>query len=87
MTLMKINKGDTLSAIAKRHGTTVKDLMDANPYIKDANKIYAGKSLTLKKKPEVSQDGYKKGRSLRRSGGGGLGVGQALRGWGAVRKK
>jgi LysM repeat protein len=87
MTSMKINKGDTLSAIAKRHGTTVKDLMDSNPDIKDANKIYAGKSLSLKKKPEVSQDGYKKGGSLRRSGGGGLGVGQALRGWGAVRKK
>jgi LysM repeat protein len=84
---MKINKGDTLSAIAKRHGTTVKDLMDANPYIKDANKIYAGKSLTLKKKPEVSQDGYKKGGSLRRASGGGLGVGKALRGYGAVRKK
>jgi len=87
MTSMKINKGDTLSAIAKRHGTTVKDLMDSNPDIKDANKIYAGKSLSLKKKPEDSQDGYKKGGSLRRSGGGGLGVGQALRGWGAVRKK
>lgn len=44
-----IKKGDTLSAIAKAHGTTVKALLAANPEIKDANKIAAGATLNLGK--------------------------------------
>ncbi|WP_225410104.1 LysM peptidoglycan-binding domain-containing protein [Stigmatella hybrida] len=43
----KINYGDTLSGIAKAKGTTVSALMKANPQIKDANKIYAGRSLNI----------------------------------------
>jgi len=43
----KIKSGDTLSAIAKRRGTTVAQIMKANPSIKDKNKIFAGKSLKL----------------------------------------
>lgn len=42
----KIQKGDTLSAIAKRYGTTVQAIAEANG-IKDVNKIYAGDSLTI----------------------------------------
>jgi len=39
-----VRKGDTLTAIAKRYGTTVKALMAKNPQIKNANKIVAGKT-------------------------------------------
>jgi molybdopterin converting factor small subunit len=42
-----IQSGDTLSGIAKKQGTTVADLMKANPTIKDPNLIYAGASLNL----------------------------------------
>ena len=41
-----IQPGDTLSSIAKRHGTSEKRLMEANG-IADPRKIAAGKSLTL----------------------------------------
>jgi len=43
----RIKAGDTLSAIAVRQGTTVADLMAANPQIKDPNRIYAGQSLNM----------------------------------------
>lgn len=42
-----IKSGDTLSAIAKAQGTTVAELMKANPSITNPNMIYAGKSLAL----------------------------------------
>lgn len=42
-----IKKGDTLSGIAQNSGTTVSALMQANPYIKNADKIYAGSTLNL----------------------------------------
>lgn len=44
-----IKRGDTLSAIAKRYGTTVSKLMEANPYITNKNMIYAGKTLQIPK--------------------------------------
>jgi LysM repeat protein len=47
-----------LSGIAKAHGTTVADLMKANPYIKDPNKIYAGAKLNM---PPGAQLGAGKG--------------------------
>ena len=43
----KIKSGDTMSAIAKKRGTTVAEIMKANPSIKDKNKIFAGKSLKI----------------------------------------
>lgn len=43
----QIRPGDTLSGIAARHGTTVSALMRANPQIKNANLIHAGRSLNL----------------------------------------
>ncbi len=42
----KIKKGDTLSAISRKLGISVKDLAEANN-IKDVNKIQAGASLTI----------------------------------------
>lgn len=42
-----IKKGDTLTKIAKANNTTIKDIMAANPQIKDPNKIFAGAKLNL----------------------------------------
>jgi len=47
----KIKKGDTLSQIAQRRGTTVSKIMKMNPGIKDKNKIRAGAGLKLPPKP------------------------------------
>ncbi|MCA2981109.1 MAG: LysM peptidoglycan-binding domain-containing protein [Myxococcaceae bacterium] len=43
----RIVRGDTLSTIARRHGTSVSALMQANPKIRDPNRIFAGDTLTL----------------------------------------
>jgi LysM repeat protein len=42
-----IKSGDTLSALAQQHGTSVDALMKANPKIKDANLIFAGDTLNV----------------------------------------
>ncbi|NLB62336.1 MAG: LysM peptidoglycan-binding domain-containing protein [Clostridiales bacterium] len=42
-----IQKGDTLSKIAKQNKTTIEELLKLNPYITDPNKISAGKTLAL----------------------------------------
>ncbi len=47
MATYKIKSGDTLSGIAKKYNTSVNSLMKLNPYIKNANLIYAGKSINL----------------------------------------
>lgn len=47
MATITIQKGQTLSGIAKSQGTTVDALLKANPSIKDPNKIFAGASLSL----------------------------------------
>ena len=47
MATYKIQSGDTLSGIAKKYNTNVSTLMSLNPYIKNANLIYAGDTLNL----------------------------------------
>lgn len=47
MATVKIKYGDTLSGIARANGTTVAALMQANPNIKDPNRISAGGTLSL----------------------------------------
>lgn len=42
-----IKRGDTLSGLARQHGTTVNELMRLNPNISNPNLIYAGKSLNI----------------------------------------
>ncbi len=44
--LYTVQKGDTLSEIAKIHGTTVKEIVELNQ-IKDANLIYVGQKLRI----------------------------------------
>jgi LysM repeat protein len=53
MATLTIQKGQTLSGIAKSNGTTVDALLKANPSIKDPNKIYAGASLSLPDAPKT----------------------------------
>lgn len=55
MSTYTIKYGDTLSGIAQRNNTTVSNLMSLNPYITNANKIYAGKTLTLPDAQPVAQ--------------------------------
>lgn len=47
-TYYTVKKGDTLTAIAKKYGTTYKKIAADNG-IKDANKIYVGQKLIIKK--------------------------------------
>lgn len=47
MATYKIKYGDTLSGIASKYNTSVNTLMSLNPYITNANKIYAGNTLKL----------------------------------------
>jgi LysM repeat protein len=44
-----VAKGDTLSSIATKYGTSINALMQANPNIKNPNSIQAGSSLNLPK--------------------------------------
>ncbi len=42
-----VKSGDTLSAIANRHDTTVSKILAANPSIKNANSIYPGQRISI----------------------------------------
>ena len=44
---MKIKSGDTLSQIAKKNNISLRDLLSANPSIKNANQIRVGQSIKL----------------------------------------
>lgn len=50
----KIVRGDTLSTIAKRAGTTVDNLMRLNPKIKNKNLIYTNDTLKIKEVKPIS---------------------------------
>ena len=43
-----IKRGDTLSVLAARFGTTVARLMSLNPHIKNANLIYEGDTIRIR---------------------------------------
>lgn len=68
MASIQIQRGDTLSQLAAKHGTTVSALMQANSQIKDADLIYAGAQLNI---PGAS-DGFDSGGTGSRSSGGGM---------------
>jgi LysM repeat protein len=48
-----VKSRDTLSAIAKRYGTTVEALMDANS-IEDASNLHAGEKITIVQPPDFA---------------------------------
>jgi len=54
-TKIKIEKGDTLTSIAKKQGTTVDQLMRKNKQITDPNKIYAGQDITVEETKDASE--------------------------------
>ena len=43
-----IKRGDTLSGIAAKFGTSISKLMSLNPQIKNPNLIYAGKTIRIR---------------------------------------
>lgn len=51
---VRIAKGDTLSSLARRHGTTVEHLRAANPQIRNHHLIHAGDVLNLRMVPGVA---------------------------------
>ena len=88
-----VKSGDTLSEIAKRTGTTLKKLKEANPQIKNIHKIFAGQKIKLPGRTEIyrksvyqgmkkSELSRRKGGVVKRNQGGMIGVGAALRGYG-----
>lgn len=52
-----IQRGDTLWALARKHGVSVDELMKLNPHITDRNKIFAGRVLNLPdaKRPSAAE--------------------------------
>tara|TARA_R100001132_G_C3261621_1_gene85585 strand:- start:360 stop:989 length:630 start_codon:yes stop_codon:yes gene_type:complete len=92
-----IKKGDTLSEIARDNGTTLKALKEANPQIKDLNKISIGQKIKMPGKVKDRKSVYQgmsksematisKDKVVERKHGGQIGtprgVGKALRGYG-----
>ena len=43
-----VKKGDTLSGIAAKYGTTVNNLVNLNPQIKNINLIYVGDVIRIR---------------------------------------
>lgn len=74
-TTVTVKKGDTLSAIAKKYGTTVKAIKDANPTITNVNLIKPGQVFTLPgvKGPETPVGATGGGTSGTGTGGTGTG--------------
>jgi LysM repeat protein len=88
-----VKSGDTLSEIAQKTGTTLKKLKEANPQIKNINKIFAGQKIKVPGRTEIyrksvyqgmkkSELKRKRGGVVKRNTGGMIGVGAALRGYG-----
>ena len=48
--VVRIQKGDNLTRLANRYGTTVAQIMKDNPKIQNKNTIYAGDYLYIRKK-------------------------------------
>ena len=55
---VKVESGDTLSAIAKEKGTSIKAIMAANPNIKDPNKISIGQKIKIPADIKKTDDPY-----------------------------
>lgn len=60
-----VRKGDTLSAVAKKHGLSLGQLLKLNPQIKDPDNIFIGDKINLQA-PQAQTQAFEmpKGRSL-----------------------
>jgi LysM repeat protein len=56
--LYTIKKNETLSKIATAHGITLQQLLDANPSIKNPNKIVEGQQITIPTPDASAPDGF-----------------------------
>jgi len=54
MSTYTVKSGDTLSKIAKQYGMTLNNILELNPKIQDANKIYPGQSINVSGKSAAS---------------------------------
>ena len=62
-TIHVVTKGENLTQISKRYGVSIEDILKANPFIKNPNKIYIGDKLLIKgKTPKGSVIGTVKTR-------------------------
>lgn len=55
----RVNRGDTLYSIARKYGTSVEAILEANPWIKNRNLIHAGQELTIPGGVSVEAPSYK----------------------------
>lgn len=62
-----VEKGDTLSKIAKNVGMPLKDLIDLNPHIENPNKIKPGDYIIYRSKTEPEKDLVDYAKSLAES--------------------
>lgn len=53
MKIINIPRGSNLTVLAKRHGVSVSDILQANPQIEDPNVIRAGEELNIPEQHEV----------------------------------
>ena len=42
-----VRSGDTMGKIARQHGVTLQQLLDANPQVRNPNMIHVGQALNL----------------------------------------
>lgn len=52
-----VKKGDTLGAISARFGVSIDEIMNANKFLKNPNKIYIGDKLTIPDKKATTYKG------------------------------
>lgn len=57
-----VKQGDTLWDISQRNGVTLKDVVDANPQIKDPDLILPGQEINLPKKPAAEETAQRETR-------------------------
>lgn len=63
-----VKKGDTLTTIASKYGTTVNEIVKLNPIIKNPNLINIGWKLTIpEQKQEVTKDYEAIGKAMEKT--------------------
>ncbi|MBP3700481.1 MAG: LysM peptidoglycan-binding domain-containing protein [Lachnospiraceae bacterium] len=60
----QVQVGDTLQQIAYQYGTTVLDLVRNNAFLLDSASLYAGETLVIRYRREVTGPGYESAKTL-----------------------